>query len=55
MATLVITASGPRISKLGAALQCAALEAPSDALNVACTVDNTAMSVTLPSGKVITV
>jgi hypothetical protein len=55
MATLVITAPGPRITKLGEALAATNLEAPSDAQNVSVTIDNAAFSITLPSGKVLTV
>jgi hypothetical protein len=54
MATLVISADGGRIWKLGEALQRALGESPTQQ-SVSVTIDNTAFTVTLPSGKVISV
>lgn len=53
MATLVITGPGPRIFKLGEMLQAALNEAPTDGQSVSVTIDSSAWTVTLPSGKVI--
>jgi hypothetical protein len=54
MATLALTADSGRLWKIGEAIQRVMQESPTNA-SVTVTIDNTAFSVTLPSGQVVKV
>lgn len=51
MATITLTAPGGRLAKIGQLLMAAAMENGSNQ-NISVTIDDTAFSVTAPSGKV---